>query len=166
MRNPHRIPTLLDIFSRETVKESYLKNVVGIASKSDINKFLARWKQAEERITEFWKEYPDLRMSQVLISVKVLPNFSGSWFNTEDEKFMKQCGIADERLTTVWVKVDGDLPERGIPVKGISDKDLYFMKGELGDDLPQYLQREIDFRQREKIKVAETNNPYYVLDID
>lgn len=166
MRNQHRIPVLLDIYSRETVKESYLKNVVGIAKKDDIKKFMEKWRLNDSNIEKFWNEYPDLRMSQVLIGAKVLPNLSGSWFYTEDEKFMKQYGIADERLTTIWNKIDGDLPERGIPLKNVSDRDLFLQKQEQGDDFPKYLEKEIEYRKSNQIKVTETGNPYYSLDID
>jgi hypothetical protein len=169
MRNPNRIPILLDVYQRETVKESYLKNVVGLASKADVTRFLNKWnlKESQGEVEKVWKENPDFRMSQVLIAAKVLPNFAGSWFNTEDEKFMKQYGIADERLTTVWNKKDGDLKERGIPLKSISDRDLFLLKQEVGEEnFPVYLEKEIEYRKGNGIKVTETNNPYYSLDID
>lgn len=168
MRNPNRIPILLDIYQRETVKEAYLKNVVGLASKPDVTRFLDKWrlKESQGEILKQWQENPNFRMSEVLIAAKVLPPFSGTWSNTEDEKFLKQYGIADERMTTVWTKKDGDLKERGIPLKSISDRDLFLLKQELGEDFPVYLEKEIDYRKGNNIKVTETNNPYYILDID
>src|SRR6478752_5801428 len=61
MRNPKRIPILLDIYSRESVKESYLKNVIGLAQKSDVNKYLTKWTQKEEAgiIEQVWQETPN-----------------------------------------------------------------------------------------------------------
>jgi hypothetical protein len=167
-RNPQRIPTLLDIYSRDTVKESYIKNVVGIAQKTFVDKFLNRWKEKEQQVEKVWLENPNFRMSEVLIKANVLGQFTGNWVYTEDEKFMKQFGIADERLTTIWNKKDGDLPERGIPIKSVSDRDLFLLQENLpeGDDLPVYIQRELDYRKANRITVVETGNPYYTLDID
>ena len=166
MRNPKRIPILLEIYQRDTVKESYLKNVLGLASKSDVTKFLEKWKLKEDTVEKVWHENPNYRMSEVLIASKVLPPFSGTWSNTEDEKFMRQYGIADERMTTVWNKKDGDLPERGIPIKSVSERDLFLQKQELGENFPAYMEKEIEYRKGNNIKIAETNNPYYILDID
>lgn len=168
MRNPKRIPILLDIYSRDSVKESYLKNIIGLAQKFDVNKFLQKWrlKESEGIIEEIWLENPNFRMSEILVTAKIIPVFRGEWLFTEDEKFLEQYGIADKRMTTIWNKKDGDLEEKGIPLKNISDKDLFFLKDELKDDFPNYLEKEIDYRKSNRITVVETGNPYYTLDID
>lgn len=168
MRNPKRIPILLDIYSRESVKESYLKNVVGLAQKSDIKKYLTKWTQKEEAgvIEQTWQENPNFRTSEILIESKVVPSFSGDWKYMEDEKFLKDYGIADERMTTVWNLKDGDLEERGVPIKNISDRDLAQLKESTGDDFPAFLEKEIEYREVNRIKVVELGNPYYQLDID
>ena len=70
MRNPKRIPILLDIYSRDTIKESYLKNVLGLASKSDVTKFLDKWKLKESEVEKTWQENTNFRMSEVLIAAK------------------------------------------------------------------------------------------------
>lgn len=166
MRNPNRIPILLDYYSRPLVKSTYLRNVVGLVSKTDIHKYTIKWKALEPEIAKIWLANPDSRMSQVLIHLGILPNFSGSWFYTEDEVFLINAGIATKRDTTIWNKVDGDLIERGIPLSMVSDLDLYQAQEEMGDDLPNYLLKEIEYREDNDVKVVEEGNLYYVLDID
>lgn len=165
MRNKNRIPVLLDIYARDTVKESYLRNVVGLASRTDILKYISKWKVNEEKIEEEWLKDPNLRMSELLILTKTLPNLSGNWAYTEDEVFMERYGIADKRATTIYSKLGTEF-EKGIPLKSTSDKDLVALKNELGDDTPNYILKELEFRREKAITVSERNNPYYILEID
>jgi len=40
-------------------------------------------------ITEYWKDCPDLRFSQVLIATGVLPNISGMWYYMEEDEILE-----------------------------------------------------------------------------
>ena len=45
---------------------------------------LDRIKPYLEKIEKFWKEHPDLRFTQVLVNMNIIPNFPGSWYYKED----------------------------------------------------------------------------------
>lgn len=38
-----------------------------------------------KKIEEFWLENPDLRFTQILVNLKIIPNFHGMWYYKEDE---------------------------------------------------------------------------------
>ena len=38
-----------------------------------------------KRIEEYWLEFPDLRFTQVLVNMNIIPNFPGNWYYKEDE---------------------------------------------------------------------------------
>ncbi len=38
-----------------------------------------------KKIEEFWLKNPDLRFTQVLVNMDIIPNFPGMWYYKEDE---------------------------------------------------------------------------------
>ena len=47
----------------------------------------------QDQIKEFWLENPDLRYSQVLINLGIIPNISGFWYYIEEDEILEQLGI-------------------------------------------------------------------------
>lgn len=47
----------------------------------------------EEVIKRFWLENPDLRFSQVLINLGIIPNMPGFWYYMEEDEILEQLGI-------------------------------------------------------------------------
>lgn len=167
MRNPNRIETLLRFYSSAAVRESYLKNVVQISGKADITRFLNKWNEKSEQILAYWNENPNFRISQVLIGMKIIPPFSGTWMNTEDEAFLKLHGYASERQLTILTHIRDDGKEIGIPLDCTSNKHLNQIITEQGEDAPIFIGKEIEYRKGRKISVVEVGNSYYrVLDLE
>ena len=164
MRNPNRIKTLLLIYERPSVRERFLTNVVKISGKADITRFMTKWREKSSLFLKYWQENPNQRMGEVLIGLKIIPPFSGTWMNTEDETFLKECGFADERTITIVTLYREDGTEEGIPLKSVSDKHLNKILKEKGDETPKFIEEEIEFRKTKKLKVVEIGNPYYELE--
>ena len=149
---------------RVSVRESFLKNVVNISSKADLNRFLTRWKEKENTILDYWQENSNLRMGEVLIGVKIIPPFSGTWMNTEDEVFLKNFGFADERTTTIITRYCEDGTEVGIPLMNTSERHLHTILKEKGEDAPAFIEKELAYRKLKKLSVVEVGNTYYKLE--
>lgn len=47
-------------------------------------------KSHQEQIKEFWLSNPDLRYSQVLITLGIIPNIPGFWYYMEEDEILKQ----------------------------------------------------------------------------
>ena len=37
-----------------------------------------------EKIEKYWMKNPDLRFTQVIVSMEIIPNFPGMWYYKED----------------------------------------------------------------------------------
>jgi len=54
---------------------------------------LALYYTNEDKIKEFWLENPDLRFSQVLVNLGIIPNIPGSWYYLEEVELLERLGI-------------------------------------------------------------------------
>jgi len=55
-----------------------------ILKKSIRRKISKRINRELPYIESYWKKYPDLRFSQLLVNLDYLPNFPGMWYYEED----------------------------------------------------------------------------------
>lgn len=45
---------------------------------------------SESEVEKFWLENPDLRFSQVLVILGIIPNIPGFWYYMEEDEILKQ----------------------------------------------------------------------------
>lgn len=107
MRNPLRIPIILDkIDLVQFIKDLKVFDIDEIINVSmvDVNK-----------IREYWLKHPDLRLTQVLVGLEIIPNTLGFWFYTEETDYVVQKGILNFDEINYWgINYDKDnikLPE-------------------------------------------------------
>ena len=55
----------------------------------------------KEKIKEFWLKNPDLRFSQVLINLGIVPNISGFWYYLEEDEILEKLEIP-QREYLLW----------------------------------------------------------------
>ena len=55
-------------------------------------------------IQKFWKKNPDLRISQVLINLNVIPNIPGIWYYDEESKLLINQGYPPEECL-FWTSI-------------------------------------------------------------
>lgn len=111
MRRPERIPIILDIVKDNTNKkkilEYFFKPEEGEQLKlyepyNDIDYHVKKWEENFDAFEKLWLEYDDLRLTQVLISSGILPNYPGSWFYKEDSSLMIDSGLLEPRDIYFW----------------------------------------------------------------
>jgi len=75
-------------------------------------------------ITEYWTENPDLRFSQVLINIGIIPNVPGVWYYKEEHEILQDLGVQTREFLLWGQNFDKDmnrLPETIYkPVKDLS----------------------------------------------
>jgi len=106
MRNIKRIDRFLELVDNENL----LTNIWRLPLKDDsLRAVLSLIAVKNKEITEFWKDNPDLRYSQVLIGMGIIPNYSGFWYFNEEDDILEQQGI-DPATIMVWgVNFDKDM---------------------------------------------------------
>lgn len=92
-RNVKRIPIILDL-----LHANYLDFLldIGIGDDNKIqltNVFFVK----KEEIQKFWEENPDLRLTQVLVNMDIIPNIPGTWYYTEEVDYVVERG---------WIKFE------------------------------------------------------------
>jgi len=97
MRLKERIPIFLELISGELV--NIFDNIWKLNEYTDFDMF-ADFYNIEE-IKEFWLKNPDLRFSQVLINLKMLPNIPGFWYYLEENDILEKLG-KEPREYLLW----------------------------------------------------------------
>jgi len=97
MRNPERIPIVLKHINWEKAVETY--NI----PKDKVDFYVRMIKKSldEGELQEFWSECPDLRLSQVLVAMHIIPNTPGFWFYKEDIELLLEQGV-EPRECLLW----------------------------------------------------------------
>ena len=105
-RNIKRIDRFLELVDNENL----LTNIWKLPLKDDsLRTVLSLIAVKDKEITEFWKANPDLRYSQVLINIGILPNYPGFWYMYEDEDNLQDQGV-DPAMFMLWgVNFDKDM---------------------------------------------------------
>lgn len=91
----------------------------------------------EKRIPEikkFWEENPDLKISQVLITLNIIPNKSGVWYYDEEYHLLMKQGIPPEECL-FWTSImDKDKKLLDEPItRLIKDMDKNHLKAIIND---------------------------------
>lgn len=80
MRSPNRIEPFLTIV--EGSVSIILKNILQIPHTDEQVENIEQ--SLYTSIKETWKKYPDLRFTQVLVNMLMIPNEPGTWYYMED----------------------------------------------------------------------------------
>lgn len=88
MRNPNRIDPFLDKVVPKYTQE-LIVNIWGIQQNEIVENLIYSIGATKETIRVCWKENPDLRFSQVLISLG-FPNYPGFWFYMEEDEILQK----------------------------------------------------------------------------
>jgi len=79
---------LFNIYKLEITKDEYYKFLGNFVSQTNI-------------VEKYWLENPDLRFSQVLINLGIIPNIPGVWYYIEEDEILEQLGI-ESREYLLW----------------------------------------------------------------
>ena len=52
-----------------------------------------RFYEKEQEIKDFWLKNPDLRFSQILVNLGIIPNIPGSWYYIEEDEILEKLEI-------------------------------------------------------------------------
>lgn len=86
MRNPNRIDDFLNKVNNE---ESINKILLYIdSSLLDRNELILKY--LFTNIREYWKNYPDLRFTQVLVNLNFIPYLPGFWYYAEEADLLNR----------------------------------------------------------------------------
>jgi hypothetical protein len=97
MRDLKRIPVLINLLKNDNNKrivlEHYFKPEVGVQLEIgmpyfEINDYIGYWNLLFNDFETTWFDYPDSRLSQVLIYNNIIPNHSGIWYYIEDDELL------------------------------------------------------------------------------
>ena len=99
MRVPNRIPIIRRVLNEEN-KTKYIE-YLGLGDLSD--DILSKWSKCDENeLYNFWLDYPDLRLTQVLVEFNIIPNTPGFWFYVEEVNFLIESHILEPRDVLFW----------------------------------------------------------------
>ena len=109
MRPLGRIPLILSLFRDDNIKREYIKYQLGEYN----DRALRDWKQAEEYLLEYWFQYPDLRLIQLLCLVQGFPDYVQHYYEEETDWLM-QRGYVDGNNILFWTQ---RLDKNGKPLR-------------------------------------------------
>jgi hypothetical protein len=87
MRTPQRIPIYLEL----------LKNKKLIINEKEVDFSLIDFKL----LSDAWEEYPDWRLTQLLVNTGIIPNTRGFWYYMEDHEFLMNLRF-EIREVVLW----------------------------------------------------------------
>lgn len=76
-----------------------------------------------EDIRNYWKLNPDLRFSQVMISMGIIPDIPGMWFYVEEDEILNKLGIPAREYLLWGQYYDKDMEKLETP-KRVLIKDM------------------------------------------
>lgn len=103
MRRPERIPIILEKLEDNTNKEIVLKHLFK-DTQHNIAFGVINWNDMFNIFKQVYTDNPDLRITQVLVNIGIIPNIEGFWYYTEDEPLMVESGLLQERDIYFWGK--------------------------------------------------------------
>ena len=97
MRSPNRIEPFLTIV--EGSVGIVLKNILQIPHTDEQVENIEQ--SLHTSIKEAWSKYPDLRFTQVLINMLMIPNEPGAWYYMEDDTLAQKVIDELEKENTI-----------------------------------------------------------------
>ena len=104
-RPKERIIPFLE-FTKERIEE-ICKDVWNISNEKDFN--IIDSNDNLEKIENFWLENPDLRFSQVLVGLGIIPNIPGFWYYIEEDEILEKLGIPTREYLLWGQNYDKDM---------------------------------------------------------
>lgn len=106
MRNIKRIGRFLELVNNENL----LTNIWKLPLKdNDLRAVLSLITIKSKEIKDYWLENPNLRYSQVLIGMGIVPNYPGFWYYLEEDDILDQQ-LIDPAIYLLWgVNFDKDM---------------------------------------------------------
>jgi hypothetical protein len=113
MRVKQRIPIMMELFKSQEMKQKFLDYLFKPEKSVQLDLFekhpfllienmIDNWNKNEVEIENFWKENPDLRLTQVLVIKNIIPNSPGMWYHTEESSYVIQNGLKEPREILFW----------------------------------------------------------------
>lgn len=133
MRRPERIPIFLDLTYGKISDILFL--IFNLSTYLDPVEIVNRYYDKLPEIKSFWLENPDLRFSQVLVGMQIIPNVVGSWYYIEENEILEQLGI-EPREYLLWGQYfDKDMNRLPEPIyRPIKDLETDHIKAILDGD--------------------------------
>ncbi len=152
MRPIERIPIFIKLIDWKDL----LVNIFRLYKKDqkELDKVLNYINDNIDEITDFWKECQDLRISQVLVSMNIIPNSSGMWYYMEEDDILLQQGnnLADILLWGTFGKSGKD-PFKRIPISSMTTDHIQACLDNVPNIHPKYIQtmkKELKDRETKK----------------
>jgi len=106
MRNIKRIDRFLELVNNENLLANIWKLPL---DNGNLRAVLSLIAVKDKEIAEFWHNNPDLRYSQVLVNMGIIPNYPGFWYFDEEDDILEQQGV-DSAMIMLWgVNFDKDM---------------------------------------------------------
>lgn len=91
MRPKERILIFLEFI--EEKKWNVLRNIFRFDPEI-VDTAIDRFYEKEQEFKDFWLKNPDLRFSQVLVNLGIIPNIPGTWYYIEEDEILEELGIS------------------------------------------------------------------------
>ena len=91
MKPVERIPIFLGFIKGNL--QILVDDIWKLTDELDYDSFVDAFYDEETEIEKFWYKFPDLRFSQVLINMGIIPNIPGSWYYIEEKEILEKLGI-------------------------------------------------------------------------
>lgn len=100
----------------------------------------------------YWKDNPDLRITQVCVNLGIIDNIPGAWYYTEDYELMKSFGFAD-RDVFLWGTFgkSGKEPLKRILLKDMEDSHIEAILNtqNISEERKEMFRNELNYRKNE-----------------
>lgn len=111
MRNPKRIPIILDLIQGNY--KQFLDDMH--VDVDDLDSLISLYNAKRIDIEEYWIANPDLRLTQVLVNMEIIHNIPGEWYYKEETNYVVEKGFCNFEDVHFWgVRLDkhgNQLPE-------------------------------------------------------
>ncbi len=114
-------------------------------------------------IESFWEKNPDLRFTQVLVWLNIIPNMPWMWFYKEDHDLFEWQEYIQDRDCTLWWSYWKDWKSNiqyrllskmsNAHLANIIEDHKEWMK--ISDDMVKKIKNELDYRKENNIFIAD-----------
>lgn len=153
MRAIKRIPIVLDKINWR----HFIKDIMGKDYEIDM---LIEIENNIDDIQRFWMSNPDLRLTQVLVNLGIIPNKPGFWYYIEEVDWLMQNEYVEPRDILYWGTYgkNGDKPLKKVLIKDMSNEHIENVLLNVKEIDPLYEQafiEEREHRRKNKIKIQD-----------
>lgn len=86
----------IELFLEKVDLDKLLGEIWRILKNEDIHPYSKIIYTDLPKIKKYWLENPDLRFSQVLIALEIIPNIPGAWYYMEEPEILIELGCKSE----------------------------------------------------------------------